>query len=490
MRWLTASLHLMAAAHALASPFHRRAEKTADATISANFDQCESAPPVPFGAGVTYGFNETRPDDECKCSNADQKQSVALIYMYVIPVIRPLALRYYATGGGRTASGGWATDQAGFSSRLNASIKDCQRAQTLGGNCLIKLSDLWGADGTQTTDLKYPGDTSDWTSWAAFLKASIEGLTASALQNISLQIWNEPDTQAYWPREASVFYEAFSRAADALHASSLKATAKVWGPSIDSAPTSDNTWLNGFFDFLKEKPAPNLPDVWDFHLKRDKNNDPLSNLQSFQDTIKQHLPSVTDYTIATSEYGTRAQQLPAFTSWFLSRFSQAGLPAIRSNWATGPDYHDYLTQLLVPPQFPGQEYSETGDYWTYKTYADISTSAYRRCNSSSAADNVLASYASCNGTGGGVLIGGPGVFTGTIDVQLNKISNCIRGIKAGQEISTQYWRLWGKQGEPIIGPVLIEGRGTAPDEQDSLTVPAEIHDVGEATFILFNLPGQ
>lgn len=404
-----------------------------------------------------------------------------------LAVIQPLGLRYYATGGGKTATSGWGTSKEGFAARLDLTIQDCRRAQGLGGSCLIKLSDLWGADGSQTSDLKYPGDSNDWSSWDAFIQAVIDGLATASLaaQNTSIQIWNEPDTKSYWPGEAATFYEAFSRASDTLHQSKLGTAVKLWGPSIDSAPDSSNVWLSGFFDFLKDKGASHMPDVWDWHIKRDTNNDPLLNFQNFQDAIKQRLPSVAAYEAGNSEYGTSAQQGPGYSAYYLSRYSQAKIHGIRSNYASGASYHDYLTELLSPPAFPGDAYSETGEYWTYKTYADISSGSSRRCNSTTAPDGVLASYATCNGTGGAVFIGGPRVFNGDIDVKLSKVTSCLQGLQAGQQVSTLYWRLWGNKGSAIIGPVLIEGRSTAPDQDGSLTVPVQINDASEATYVTF-----
>ncbi|CAO1623210.1 unnamed protein product [Sympodiomycopsis kandeliae] len=452
-----------------ALPHSERQE--AGAAISADFNQCESVHPRQYGSGVTYGFNATEPSKED---------------------IEPLNLRYFTTGGASNSSPGWAVSQEGFDARIRETARECQRAHSFNAICLVRLSDLWGADGSQPADLKYPGDNGDWSSWDSFIKAVIDNAagTAWAYQDqTQWLLWNEPDTKQYWPRDAAVFYEAFSRAATALHTSSIGSTAKIWGPSIDAIPNDSNQWLADFFAHLKGKQATSRPDVWDWHIKRDTDNDPVKNLASFHDAVKKHIPDLNNYAVGNSEYGTKSQQRTGYSAWYLARYSQAQVPSVRSNHDDEPRFHSDLAGLLLPSNFPGETYSKAGDYFLYKTYATMSTQDHKHCQSDSLNDLSLVTYATCTERKVTILIGTPDVYNGAIDLKLSGLSGCLKNAKSETKIRSNWYRLYSPENEGVNDPILIEGLVTAI-ENDAITVKGRINDRAEGAFVDFFVEGE
>lgn len=56
------------------------------------------------------------------------------------------------------------------------------------------MSDLWGADGTQSSTAIWPGDNGSYTEYDRYLTQLVADLKANGMTTaIKLLIWNEPD---------------------------------------------------------------------------------------------------------------------------------------------------------------------------------------------------------------------------------------------------------------------------------------------------------
>jgi hypothetical protein len=64
---------------------------------------------------------------------------------------------------------------------------------------MLKMSDLWGADGGQG-NAAYPGDNGDFTDYDKFLTQLVSDLKANGMTDLKMLIWNEPDLTIFWNR--------------------------------------------------------------------------------------------------------------------------------------------------------------------------------------------------------------------------------------------------------------------------------------------------
>lgn len=67
---------------------------------------------------------------------------------------------------------------------------------------------MWGADGTVPTEIPYPGEDGDWTSYDNFLTQVISDLQANdMIEGLELDIWNEADGDGFWQRTDEQYLE-------------------------------------------------------------------------------------------------------------------------------------------------------------------------------------------------------------------------------------------------------------------------------------------
>lgn len=95
-------------------------------------------------------------------------------------------------------------------------ISNYKTARKYNAQFILKLSDIWGADGTQATSAIWPGDNGSWTGsffrwleqssdlldteYDRFLTQLVADLKANSMTTaLKILIWNEPDLgTAFW----------------------------------------------------------------------------------------------------------------------------------------------------------------------------------------------------------------------------------------------------------------------------------------------------
>lgn len=97
--------------------------------------------------------------------------------------------------------------------RVQSVISNYKTARTYGAQFILKMSDLWGADGTQLSSAIWPGDGGSCTEYDRYLTQLVADLKANGMTTaIKLLIWNEPDLgTVFWEPGGSIVSRQRSR---------------------------------------------------------------------------------------------------------------------------------------------------------------------------------------------------------------------------------------------------------------------------------------
>ncbi len=127
-----------------------------------------------------------------------------------------MGFNYLSAGGAQyTGATGWI--YGGYTGRFQNVLSNYNTARTYGAQFILKMSDLWGADGTQGSDAIYPFDNSDWTEYDRFLTQFVADLKANGMtSNIKLLMWNEPDLTVFWTKGLARYLDTWSHTVNFL----------------------------------------------------------------------------------------------------------------------------------------------------------------------------------------------------------------------------------------------------------------------------------
>ena len=101
-------------------------------------------------------------------------------------------------------------------------ISNSGRDSAIGAQPIPVLSHDWSGRSV------CPGDSGSWTAWDSYVDTKLASLNSAGVTPFAVDVWNEPDTPAEWPRPMSQFRTAWSRAATKIRSYGWKAV----GPSL------------------------------------------------------------------------------------------------------------------------------------------------------------------------------------------------------------------------------------------------------------------
>ncbi|KAG8866691.1 hypothetical protein FRB98_004584, partial [Tulasnella sp. 332] len=79
-----------------------------------------------------------------------------------------MGFNYLSAGGAQDpAATGWI--YGGYTTRFLEIVSNYETARSYGAQFILKMSDIWGADGTQATTAEWPGDNGSYTEFDRFL---------------------------------------------------------------------------------------------------------------------------------------------------------------------------------------------------------------------------------------------------------------------------------------------------------------------------------
>ncbi|MFG2802374.1 RICIN domain-containing protein [Streptomyces pseudovenezuelae] len=303
-------------------------------------------PSTGVGEGFLYGFTQ------------DGSQPVDQF-------IKPLGINAFRGGG--WFSGGWIKDNYQYGSATRADIDSIvAQAKRLTqppyhAQYQVLVSDIYGANGGQPSNTRYPCDNGDCSNWIAFIDSTVGALQATGLP-FAYDIWNEPDISVFWTRgvNSAQYFQMWDTAYREIRR--LAPSAQIVGPSLAFTPQSNpgewRTWL------AHVKAAGTVPDMITNHDEGDV-DDPVTVSQSLNSALT--TAGIGPRPLSANEYQPADRQTAGVTAWYLARFAQSGYTnAMRGNWVccVTPNLTGVLTQS-------GVTWQPTGNWWALRDYADM-----------------------------------------------------------------------------------------------------------------------
>jgi hypothetical protein len=276
--------------------------------------------------------------------------------------LQPLNPTMMRGGGARIAGDGWIGDgyQAGtgYQARITSIIAQAKRMEQAPYHAeyQLMLSDLWGADLTQPSNALYPCNNGDCSNWITFIDD-----TVAAMQNAGVTVtyepYNEPNGSGFFPPGIGTqYWNMWNSAVKEIRR--LAPTAQIEGPAYAGGVTSaSQTWLQ------TAQAAGTLPNVFSYHIY---GPDPVATVNQLNSYLA--ADGITGITQSANEYIPDNAQNAAYTAWALDRIAQSGMAtASRGEWDNCCASGDLGTILT----HSGGNLVPSGQYWTYRAYADL-----------------------------------------------------------------------------------------------------------------------
>ncbi len=343
--------------------------------------------------------------------------------------------RYMRAGGAQLDSpGGWVSGK--YDRRWNATRAQLLRTRSLGGEFILLVHDLWGADGYPIS--RFPGDNGNWTDYDNFLTRLINDVRATGA-SVQWDLWNEPNITLFWNRPQSQYFELWRRTYQRIRAAFP--TQLIVGPSCACVPSTGHAFWNQYLDYVKANNV--VPDIISWHSLP---GDPVANVAAADTTLNSRgIPHPRPYQI--NEYGASNEQNPADGSWYIARLERAGADGLRANWAGGGNLHNDLGNLLV--RNSAGQYQPKGEWWAYRFYG--SQTGQIASVTPSASYDAFATKAA--GTAK-ILVGG-GTTTGNIAVNLRRL-DATSGIVENNQVRVVAERIPYNGGGAVTAPVTVQ----------------------------------
>jgi hypothetical protein len=377
---------------------------------------------------------------------------------------RDVKFRYMRAGGAQLDSpGGWVSGK--YDRRWNSAKAQLQRTRSLGGEFILLVHDLWGADGYPIS--RFPGDNGNWTDYDNFLTRLIDDVRATGVP-VQWDLWNEPNITLFWNRPQSQYLELWRRTYQRVRAAFPAHL--IVGPSLAGVPSTGGWWTQ-YLDFVR---AGNVvPDIISWHSLP---GDPVTNVAVANQTLDSRgIPHPRPYQI--NEYGASNEQNPGDGAWYVTRLERAGADGLRANWASAGNLHNDLGNLLV--RNAAGQHQPKGEWWVYRFYASqtgqiVTTTPSQSYDSfATKADGVAK-----------ILVGG-GSTTGNVAITLRRLDTTT-GIVQNNQVRVLVQRIPHNNGGAVQGPVTVQNTVvTLNGNATTVTVP---HNNIDETFTVTLLP--
>ncbi|KAH8722904.1 glycoside hydrolase superfamily [Phaeosphaeriaceae sp. PMI808] len=265
------------------------------------------------------------------------------------------------SGGAQIPPRGWVAGLNDYIGRFNSTLSNYRTTRNYGGDFILLVHDLWGADGGSIAT--FPGDNGNWSSADAFLKRLASDLRANnMLEGLVIDLWNEPDLNIFWARSWEQFLQYYVRS-HKFFRNELKSTL-ISGPSAANIPKiGDQKWL-AWFKAIAGNNA--IPDIYSWHQIGSWSKQPDQTLPDFN-TMKAPY-SLPNLPIDINEYAAKEEQNPANSVYYIAQLERHNMRGLRANWGSGSGLHDYLGNLVYKKN---GVYYPNGEWHLYKYYAEM-----------------------------------------------------------------------------------------------------------------------
>jgi hypothetical protein len=305
---------------------------------------------------------------------------------------------------GRGTSGG--CGEANWKAHWKVMKAYYAKAKALGGTMLMLMSD----------DYQYscplPGANGDWTTFDAFLDQLIDSVKANGMTgpDVRWELWNESDyAPTFWSGTQAQWLDTWKH--EYGHVRAALPSAVIEGPSFASG--AGGASMSAFLDYAKTNDV--VPDILNWH-EAGGGSDPQADLATAMRGLSSRgITGVKAFDI--NEYGSKAEQNPGHSAWFLARFDRAGLQGLRSNWAGGSEFFSNLGDLVTTNWQPNSQ------YWVYKRYADQTG---LRINTVPGTQVDAVAYADAGAAKSIIVVGNRGGTTGAVNVVIKNVPSWLQ----------------------------------------------------------------
>ncbi|PZQ89513.1 MAG: hypothetical protein DI534_06780 [Leifsonia xyli] len=343
--------------------------------------------------------------------------------------IQPLRLNSYRGGG--HASGGWIRDNyvygAGTKADVAEAIAQATRLKALSPSpstfqYQFILSDVFGADGGQPSNTRWPCANGDCTNWISFIDSVVTPLQNSGLTFV-YDIWNEPDISAFWPNasvNSTQYFQMWDAAVKEIRR--IAPSAKITGPSFAYSPLARasqwNTWLSHV------KAAGTVPD-WISNHAESGGDDPVALANAINSALSNN--GIPAKPLSANEYQQQGQGYAGTTAWFLARFAQSGYTnAQRGNW-------DCCQLPNITGMLTNDGLSTNGSWWAMRAYADLTGSLVTTTGLSGT--TAIAASIDSTAKRAVAIIGDTSTLTGTVNVTFTGLSSVSSWLASGGKVN-------------------------------------------------------
>ena len=325
--------------------------------------------------------------------------------------LQPLNLTMMRGGGARIAGDGWIGDGyqpgAGYQARITSIVAQAKRMSRAPYHAeyVLMLSDLWGADLTQSSSALYPCNNGDCSNWITFIDDTIAAMQSAGV-TVTYEPYNEPNGSGFFPPGIGTqYWNLWNSAVREIRR--LAPSAQIEGPAYAGGVTSAyQTWIQ------TAQAAGTLPNVISYHLY---GPDPVAAVSQVNGYLA--ADGITGITQSANEYIPANAENAGYTAWSLDRIAQSGMAtASRGEWdnccASG-DLGTILTHTggnLVP----------SGQYWAYRAYADLTGT---RVSTTGSGNTAITAAVDSTKKQVAALIGDSGGFVGQANVSVSGFSS-------------------------------------------------------------------
>jgi hypothetical protein len=386
--------------------------------------------------------------------------------------LQPLNPTLMRGGGARIAGDGWIGDGyqpgSGYQARLNSIIAQAKRVTRAPYHAeyVLMLSDLWGADLTQPGNALYPCNNGDCSNWITFIDD-----TVAAMQNAGVTVtyepYNEPNGSGFFPPGIGTqYWNMWNSAVKEIRR--LEPSARIEGPAFAGGVTSQyQTWLQ------TAQAAGTLPNVVSYHY-----GDPVTEAGQLNGYLA--ADGITGVTQSQNEYIPLGSENAAYTAWNLDRLAQSGIAsAARGEWDNCCASGDLGTILT----HTGGDLVPTGQYWSYRAYADLTGT---QVSSTGSGNTAVTAAVDSTKHQLEALIGDSNGFVGQANVSISGFSS-YSWLTSGGSTHVEIDRI--PNATSLNSPETVYS-GNVTVSGNAITVPVTLGDADGSYVVFVTAPGS
>jgi hypothetical protein len=449
----------VAVALAAGVPLLGRAENAAAAeSFTVNLGSTTGTP-ASVGEGFLYGTSQdaTQPPDQ---------------------FLAPLGITALR-GGGHAAGGGWIGDGYTYGASTKADVAEViAQAKRFSqspyhAQYQVILADLYGADGSQPSNTTYPCGGGNCANWVTFLDDVVGAIKAAGI-TVAYDVWNEPDESIFWApgMDTTQYFQMWDNGVKEIQRDAPGAA--IIGPSLAADPQQNpsewQTWL------AHVKAAGTLPTEITNHLEGD-GDDPVAVAQSINSDLSGN--GISAIPLSANEFLPQNQQTAGQSAWYLARFAQSGyVSGIRGNWncCLTPN----LGGVIVSNGNGGWSY--TGQWWTFRTYADLTGSLV--ATSGQVGTTAISAARDSSQRRAAAVIGDENGYTGAASVTFSGLSS-MPWLANNGNVKVTVYRIPDQS--PLNSPQVVSSQ-IVSTSGGSITVPVTFQASHDA-FAIYLTPG-